>query len=257
MITPDEPPAQPEPAFTVVELTGPPPPLDLEFKPNELSEIFGKAGLSLGRCFGSKSGYMRFNPRAEFIPNANIFCRLHGKIWWGDLDLHSDQPALEKVAHRLRCRLYVLREYDGRFDNAEIPHETVISRAQWHTSGWIPIAGLARIHRRSGLTLAQLAKLANIRRTRLTGRQPPKIALAAQRRLVEFDELFGEIATELGYKKWGQWWTTPKDSLGGQTPLAAISTGRSVSVGTLMDGRSDDHVFRFAMLAMTILGKPI
>jgi len=121
--------------MALVILTGPPPPLDKEFKASRRMEvIFGRFGLSVGRCFGSKSAYRENNPGCIFIPNANVFCRTRGKVFWGDLDLARDKPALRRVAALLRCRLYVLWEFDGRFENADLRHQEVRRRALWNTS---------------------------------------------------------------------------------------------------------------------------
>ena len=241
-------------AVRASRLNGPPLPLDLKFTPNELRMNFGAACLSLGRCFGSKSGYLQAHPRAEFLPNANVFCRRHGKIWWGDLDLRSDKPALEKVARRLRCRLYVLRESDGRFQNAALPHESVVCRAVWHTGGATRVPGVARILRRSGLGVAQLAWLANVRRSRLTKPQPPEIALEANRRLVKYDKVCGGIAADLGFRKWGEWWTRQSASLGGESRLAVLLSGREMALGTLMEDVGDRHCFGLFELMTMISG---
>jgi hypothetical protein len=110
------------------------PPIDAEFKAARSTErIFTAAGLLSGRCFGSKSGYCNSNPGNRFFSNANVFCRTKRKLWWGDLDLAKDKKALLAVARRLRTRLYILSEFDGRFKNADIPHSEVVTRAIWHT----------------------------------------------------------------------------------------------------------------------------
>src|SRR5665647_2044461 len=209
MIGPHEQTPPPPRIDEVFVLGGPPPPLDREFKPTELSAVFNHAGISVGRCFGSTSGYRRLFPKHVFIPNANVFCRQHGKIWWGDLDLQRDQPALEKVARKLRCRLYVLRESDGRFENASLPHETVIRRAQWHTGGPTRVLHAARFLQRSGLSPTQLVLLARVRPSCLSRRLRPALAIQVYRRLAEYDEIFSPIAADLGHKKWGDWWTAP------------------------------------------------
>ncbi len=228
-------PAEETAAIHVITLEGPPPPLDKEFKPNELSAVFSDAGLSLGRCFGSKSGYCRMNPGHIFVPNANVFCRRYGKVWWGDLDLKCDKPALEKVARRLRCRLYVLKEMDGRYEAAEKPDTQVIACALWHTGGAAYVPNVARILKRSGLSLGQLASLTRIKPVRLTSRQRPEIALEIHQRLRQWDETFGEVATELGLKKWGTWWTTAHDKLSGKSPLAVLRNGGTIRFAEVLD----------------------
>jgi hypothetical protein len=117
-----------------ISLSGPGPAIDAEFKASRsIESVFSRACLSPGRCFGSKSGYRRSFPDHQFVPNANVFCRTRGKVWWGDLDLARDKGILRTIAKRLRVRLYVLSEFDGRFENAELPHLEVKSRAIWHT----------------------------------------------------------------------------------------------------------------------------
>jgi len=101
-----------------LSLSGPQLPVDLEFNPHHLPDIFRKHHLPLGRCFGSKSAYREANTKCEFVPNANVISKRDGKVWWGDLDLVRDSAVLEKIARLLRCRLYVLGEHDGRFDKA-------------------------------------------------------------------------------------------------------------------------------------------
>ena len=254
MITPHETPSRP---CSTLVLSGPPLPVDLEFKEHELSRIFGKAGLSFGRCFGSKSGYRRANRKAVFIPNGNVFCRTHGKIWWGDLDLNCDKPALEKVARRLRCRLYVLREHDGRFEKADLPFDAVRRAALWHTGGPTRVSCLGRIRRRTGLSLKQLARFANLKPAHLTGWQPPEIALEAQRQLLGFEESYGAVAAALGSKKWGAWWRAPNVRLGGQSPLTAFTSGRPICFEELTRDIKAQRWLNYWKLALTLVSKKV
>ena len=77
---------------------------------NEFDAIFYSWHLSRGRCFGSKSTYRAFHPKALFISNAWV-CDARGKIWGGDLDLTGpDLSRLQKVAGELGTTLYVLSE---------------------------------------------------------------------------------------------------------------------------------------------------
>jgi hypothetical protein len=121
--------------WSILHLAGPLYPRDFEFKPGAPASAFSAEGLPVGRCFGSKSGYRMANPGNEFVPNANVFCRKGGKIWWGDLDLTRDRPKLEAVARKLRMRLFVLYESDGRFENASLQHSKVVQLAIWRTGG--------------------------------------------------------------------------------------------------------------------------
>lgn len=125
----------PKPLRAVIKLNEPLYPRDFEFKPAALAEAFYAEDLSLGRCLGSKSGYRWAHPDNECVFNANVFCEDAGKIWWGDLDLTLDKPKLEAVARKLRVRLYVLAELDGRFENAGLQHSKVVSLAIWKTRG--------------------------------------------------------------------------------------------------------------------------
>jgi hypothetical protein len=156
-------------------------------------------------------------------------------VWWGDLDLRLDKPALEKVARRLRCRLYVLRELDGRFKNADQVHSKVVRSAVWHTGGAVRIPELRRILRNSGLSVEQLASLTRIAPRRLTGRQPPELALEIHQRLMQWDETFNEVAGKLGFKKWGDWWTTAHAKLDGKSPLAVLRSGGTLRFSELVE----------------------
>lgn len=53
--------------------------------------------------------------------NANICTASKGKIWFGDLDLTKDKEALIEMAKEEGENIYVLREYDARFENEETP----------------------------------------------------------------------------------------------------------------------------------------
>ena len=228
MINPNENPS----SFSILHQSGPPPPLDMEFKAKRATEIFHRHALATGRCFGSKSGYKRAYPKNEFIPNANVFCKRHGKVWFGDLDLTFDKPALEKIARRLRCRLYVLREGDGRFKNANQPHAEVLENAVWHTGGLLRrIPGAAKFFCHSRLSHSEAAFLLRLSRGRLTRPQPPKIALEIGRRMRRFERVFGPIAQKAGHKNWGHWWVQPSDKLAGRSPLQVLKVGETLDLG--------------------------
>lgn len=53
--------------------------------------------------------------------NANICTKDNGKIWFGDIDLTTDEAALKEFAAEKGCDLYVLRERDARFLNEAAP----------------------------------------------------------------------------------------------------------------------------------------
>ena len=214
-------------SFSILHLSDLPLPVDREFKAKRATQIFHRHALATGRCFGSKSGYIRAYPKNQFIPNANVFCKRHGNVWFGDLDLTFDKPTLEKIARRLRCRLYVLRESDGRFQNAEI-----LQNAVWHTGGLVRrLPGAAGFFRRSGLSHAEAAFLLRFSRGRLTRPQPPKIVLEIGRRMRRFERIFGPIAQKAGHKKWGRWWVQPSDKLAGRSPLQVLKDGETLDLG--------------------------
>lgn len=215
----------------VLALSGQPLPVDLEFKPIQITEVFEKQGLHMGRCFGSKSGYANTHPKRDFISNANVFSRRDGKVWWGDLDLERDKPALETIAWRLRCRLYVLGEFEGRFENATRSHAEIVRNAVWHTGGLTPIPGVGQFLRRSGLSHTEAAILLKVSRRRFNRPQQPKMALEIVRRIKKFEEVFAPIASDAGHKKWGLWWTRPSKRLAGKSPLKVLRSGETLDLG--------------------------
>jgi len=219
--------------INVISLSGPPLPVDLEFKRKKATHAFESHGLSMGRCFGSKSLYQNMHPKCDFIPNANVFTRRRGKVWFGDLDLERDKSALERVARRLGCRLYVLSEMEGRFDEATRPHAAVIRDALWHTGGFSRIPGIGRFFRDSGLSHGEAAVLLKVSRARLSGPQEPKTALEIGRRIGKFEETFRPIGLKAGYGKWGHWWTKPNKKLGGMSALQVIRSGESLDLGKI------------------------
>lgn len=219
--------------ITVISLSGPPLPVDLEFKRQRATHAFESHGLPMGRCFGSKSLYQNTHPKCEFVPNANVFSRLGGKVWWGDLDLERDRRALERVARRLRCRLYVVSEHDGRFDEAVRPHTAVIRDAVWQTGGPARIPGIGRFFRESGLSLGEAAVLLKVSPRRLSGPQEPKTALEVGRRLGKLVDNFRPIGLKAGYGKWGHWWTKPNKKLGGKSPLQILKSGEGLELGKI------------------------
>jgi hypothetical protein len=74
-----------------------------------------------GRLIGlSKSGYRDAHPRHLIVFNANV-CFGAGKVWWGDVDLTTDEHSLEALAARTRETVYVLYESDGRFRHEADP----------------------------------------------------------------------------------------------------------------------------------------
>ena len=222
------------PELQTIVLTGPPPPLDLEFKVKEPTAAFLKEDLGAGRCFGSKSGYRSSHPRCIFLPNANVFCERFGKVWWGDLDLRRDKPALERVSRRLRVRLYVLSEHDGRWENAESAFSDVLYRAYWCTGGAGKVPEVTRYLARSGLSRSQLAAVIDVNPSRLRRNQTPEMALEVHRRLVDCDRTFFVPTGTLGFQHWGQWWMASNRKLKGMSPNDMFLTKRRVELGKLL-----------------------
>jgi len=69
---------------------------------------------------GSKTGYR--DAHLDHLPvfNANV-CLGTSKVWWGDLDLTVDEPALLDLASRTEEIVSVLYESDGRFQHEDRP----------------------------------------------------------------------------------------------------------------------------------------
>lgn len=53
--------------------------------------------------------------------NGNICTKSHGKIWFGDLDLTKDNSELEALSEVVGEPIYILREYDARFEFEKNP----------------------------------------------------------------------------------------------------------------------------------------
>jgi hypothetical protein len=82
-----------------------------------LEEMLGRPGRMISF---SKSGYRERHPDHVTVFNANL-CLRGGKIWYGDLDLTVDEPALAELARSIGTRLFVLSERDARFEHEEKP----------------------------------------------------------------------------------------------------------------------------------------
>lgn len=240
--------------WMTIDLTGQvPTAIDTEFKPKPATDVFDAVGLARGRRFGSKSGYRKMNQRHFFVPNANVFCRSHGKVWWGDLDLWRDARRLEQAAQQLRCRLFVLQEHDGRFDKAELPLSEVREQAVWHTGG--PIMADRELIRRSGLTAGQLSILVGVSAHRLAHRQIPYVALQINRKLTILERIFQPIAKHQALKKWGTWCLVPHPALNGRSPLDALRAGESIDPVTLAaKALTDEESYKTMMGCIALSG---
>lgn len=85
-------------------------------------DIMQKFGFDVGRLIGSsKSNYLCKHPNDTVIFNANIVIKKVGKIWFGDININEDKTTLVKIANELNQDLYILREYDARFENESKP----------------------------------------------------------------------------------------------------------------------------------------
>src|SRR5690349_12961001 len=68
----------------------------------------------------SKSGYEARHPGHVCVFNANV-CLDDRKVWWGDLDITTDEPKLLHLAATTGAIVYVLYERDGRFQQEAQP----------------------------------------------------------------------------------------------------------------------------------------
>lgn len=78
-----------------------------------------------GINFGSPGRMISFGKQAPAghlcVWNANVCTRSGGKIWFGDLDLNTDEKDLLALAAKLGEQVYVLRESDARFTTEAAP----------------------------------------------------------------------------------------------------------------------------------------
>lgn len=169
-------------------------------------KVFERQRLFLGRCFGSKTGYREMHPESQFIANANVFS-LEGKLWWGDVDLALDRPALEAAARELG-QLYVLWEGDGRFCAERRPVGKILATALWHTGGNRQVE-LRKIIARSGLTQEQFVEVSGVDSSLYGQPVAPEIALQWERRLTAFRNVSRCLSKAAGLPHWGDWWLHP------------------------------------------------
>jgi hypothetical protein len=74
-----------------------------------------------GRLLGmSKTGYRNAHPGHAVVFNANV-CLPDGKIWYGDIDLTTDEHLLADLAVRTEQIVHILYEQGGRFRNEDRP----------------------------------------------------------------------------------------------------------------------------------------
>lgn len=183
-------------------------------------EAFVAVGLPKGRCLGSKSRYRDLHRRHFFVPNAYVFCRSAGLIWWGDLDLWVDARKTERVARMLRQRLYVLPEDRAARDAATVPFPEAQRRAVWHTGGLVRPD--RRLIQRSGLDPHTLAFLVGVTRQRLSRLQRPYVVQQINQRLHELGNFFGPLTRHFGFRRWGDWFHAPHPALKQRSPLEVL-----------------------------------
>jgi hypothetical protein len=75
----------------------------------------------------SKTGYCPKHPDRFPVFNANVCVEPAQKVWFGDLDLTTDEPKLVALARVLDLKIYVLYERDGRFGGGD--DEPLLDRA--------------------------------------------------------------------------------------------------------------------------------
>ena len=95
-----------------------------------MEEVFYEKGFIPGRLIsGSKSFYRSQFPENEVYFNANLFVLGEGKIWYGDIDVTRDIESLKEISSAIGKDLFILSEYDGRFDNEDLSDSEIISKA--------------------------------------------------------------------------------------------------------------------------------
>jgi hypothetical protein len=95
-----------------------------------MKEYFLRSGLVNGRIISnSKSFYREKFPENEVYFNANIFVLGEGKVWYGDLDLTKDFEILKDISLSSGKDLYILKEFDGRFEGENLNDSEIIKRA--------------------------------------------------------------------------------------------------------------------------------
>lgn len=81
------------------------------------AEVLGFPGR---RVWSSNDEWDARNPTHVAVFSANV-CTLGGKVWYGDLDLTTDETMLVELARRLGTQVFVLFERDGRFEHEANP----------------------------------------------------------------------------------------------------------------------------------------
>jgi hypothetical protein len=97
---------------------------------HRIREIFSQSGLTYGRSFGSKSGYLRANPVQFYVANACVLSRDGRCLWRGDLDLADlyDREALVRASRRLALKLFIFRQ-EVEKESSFLPHSWLARNA--------------------------------------------------------------------------------------------------------------------------------
>ncbi len=72
-------------------------------------------------CGRMISGIKKEPPGERCVFNGNICTKKRGKIWFGDINLVRDAAKLKELADQASEPLFILREYDARFENETTP----------------------------------------------------------------------------------------------------------------------------------------
>lgn len=115
----------------------------MKFQKQLCEEILGWPGRMI---YGSKSGYTKMFPDNFPIFNANVITESGGKVWFGDVDIKTDQDKFREISQELREPIYILSEHDARFQNENQSFEFYRSRAMVIVNGKEISLGLKAKH---------------------------------------------------------------------------------------------------------------
>ncbi len=105
-----------------------------EFSEDKVNKIAQKhLGYSGRLLCGSKSTYRRKYPEHYVLFNANLFTINYGKIWYGDIDLNIDKNKIVKISEQLKETVFLIPEWEGRFDNTKLIDSEIMEKCYWDT----------------------------------------------------------------------------------------------------------------------------
>jgi hypothetical protein len=84
---------------------------------SQIIQALGPPGRTIGL---PKTAYPGAHDDHAVVLNANV-CFEQGKVWWGDIDLTTDEAQLAELAAQTGQTVYVLWEEDGRFEHEDAP----------------------------------------------------------------------------------------------------------------------------------------